>query len=939
MTTVDKLAIQGIRSYGPDDRDKQTIEFGCPLTLILGKNGSGKTTIIECLRMSTSGALPPNASSGQSFVHDPRASNRTKTSSLIRMMFTRLNGEQVTVKQTFELANKSEHKQQFRKVSCEIGIKSAKGEVDSKRKCADDSIVPMMMGVTKALLQHVIFCHQEESNWILGDSRSIKEKFDAIFSSTKYAKALESIRKTQQETKTELKEMQERVSKLRVIRDHARQRRDELQSYQQKSEESRKQIAVHQERCDSAEARLNEVNLSIEKLRDLQARLETLETCRAEAEQDVQLEFEEDVETLEELMKDLKGKDQRCQKSLENLEKEEEDLLNKAKACKESISQLNRERDNVKRDQQILESKKDDRLKYCTEIAEEYGLSQDKIAEVGNNLESPFYLKFGKSIEEQHAQSQKELEKHNSILLECHEKISQIEYKAKETSKRQNERRDQIKAAEIELTVLRRNQSEKDFKKFQQELDEIKKQGGQERYTTRIDEFRREKESIKRKKEDVEEELKKRSSERDEYLSWKRKQQDYDSHLAKANEVLTEHLEKFNEILKFRPDLESLQSGNELLEASKASKQNLGKIKDELLQCDRSLESADVELAKINSMIVELTKGCRNRMEQFQGEAISGGASKEVIEGSAVDEHLKQLLMGLNEDKENFNQQSVANRSLKTLVETFEKFASEHRKCPICAKQVESDKQLEKIRSKCASLQADITPEVLKTLERNVQGIERKIQALSTAIQLRQELKDLEAQLAEKSREKEHILATKAEFVNAQVSWKERQQEAAEYDEKVNHLSLIVDEMDLKTLAKAKSELSSSKFSDDVKESCENRSYENLLNSRKELEDECLELESKIEALYKQRDSSKVKEETLQKEISSFNEIQLRISKLEKQVVDTEKELRNAEREMESDEKLLVKKEEEKSSLNDKIAKLQQSNDTVVGCLYPPYSQ
>jgi len=394
--------------------------------------------------------------------------------------------------------------------------------------------------------------------------------------------------------------------------------------------------------------------------------------------------------------------------------------------------------------------------------------------------------------------------------------------------------------------------------------------------------------------------------------------------------VLTEHLEKFNEILKFRPDLESLQSGNELLEASKASKQNLGKIKDELLQCDRSLESADVELAKINSMIVELTKGCRNRMEQFQGEAISGGASKEVIEGSAVDEHLKQLLMGLNEDKENFNQQSVANRSLKTLVETFEKFASEHRKCPICAKQVESDKQLEKIRSKCASLQADITPEVLKTLERNVQGIERKIQALSTAIQLRQELKDLEAQLAEKSREKEHILATKAEFVNAQVSWKERQQEAAEYDEKVNHLSLIVDEMDLKTLAKAKSELSSSKFSDDVKESCENRSYENLLNSRKELEDECLELESKIEALYKQRDSSKVKEETLQKEISSFNEIQLRISKLEKQVVDTEKELRNAEREMESDEKLLVKKEEEKSSLNDKIAKLQQSNDTVL---------
>ena len=48
----------------------QSIAFYQPLTLILGANGCGKTTIIESLRMATTGALPPNAGHGSSFIHD-----------------------------------------------------------------------------------------------------------------------------------------------------------------------------------------------------------------------------------------------------------------------------------------------------------------------------------------------------------------------------------------------------------------------------------------------------------------------------------------------------------------------------------------------------------------------------------------------------------------------------------------------------------------------------------------------------------------------------------------------------------------------------------------------------------------------------------------------------------------------------------------------------
>jgi DNA repair protein RAD50 len=39
------------------------------------------------------------------------------------------------------------------------------------------------MGVSKAVLENVIFCHQEDINWPLSDTKELKEKFDNIFES------------------------------------------------------------------------------------------------------------------------------------------------------------------------------------------------------------------------------------------------------------------------------------------------------------------------------------------------------------------------------------------------------------------------------------------------------------------------------------------------------------------------------------------------------------------------------------------------------------------------------------------------------------------------------------------------------------------------------------------------------------------------------------
>ena len=63
--------------------------------------------------------------------------------------------------------------------------------------------------MSRAIIESVIFCHQDEANWPLLDvslmrwsheqSRELKKRFDSIFESTYYTKSLEAIRKEKKE--------------------------------------------------------------------------------------------------------------------------------------------------------------------------------------------------------------------------------------------------------------------------------------------------------------------------------------------------------------------------------------------------------------------------------------------------------------------------------------------------------------------------------------------------------------------------------------------------------------------------------------------------------------------------------------------------------------------------------------------------------------------
>lgn len=66
----------------------------------------------------------------------------------------------------------------------------------STSKRIEDATVDMVtaMGVSKAIINHVLFCHQEESSWPLGTDAEVMKIFDEIFGTTDYNMALDKMR-------------------------------------------------------------------------------------------------------------------------------------------------------------------------------------------------------------------------------------------------------------------------------------------------------------------------------------------------------------------------------------------------------------------------------------------------------------------------------------------------------------------------------------------------------------------------------------------------------------------------------------------------------------------------------------------------------------------------------------------------------------------------
>ncbi|EKG13927.1 Recombination/repair protein Rad50 [Macrophomina phaseolina MS6] len=330
--------LRSVRSF--DNRVSETIQFYSPLTLIVGFNGSGKTTIIECLKYATTGELPPNSDRGKSFIHDPNLCGEKEVLAQVKMSFKATSGVKMVSTRSLQLTVKKSGQKINRTVKALEGqllmVKDGERTAISSRVAELNQIMPQYLGISPAILEYVIFCHQEDSMWPMSEPGALKKRFDEIFEAEKYTKAIENIKLLQKRQKEEL-------GKLKIIEEHAKQDKDKGERAEKRSTELYEEIEQLQLKVEKIEEERKDVEQRAKEAWDRTAQFENI-IAQLNGKRIKAATLESNVKDIQENIKEMMDTDEELEEHLSKYEErvqlyneEQEEKLGRYKVIAEDI--------------------------------------------------------------------------------------------------------------------------------------------------------------------------------------------------------------------------------------------------------------------------------------------------------------------------------------------------------------------------------------------------------------------------------------------------------------------------------------------------------------------------------------------------------------------------------------------------------------------------
>ena len=273
-----KLMLRRIRSF--DHEHGMTIAFETPLTLIVGTNGSGKTTVIECLKYATTGVDPPN-SRGGAFIHDPDLIGEKQVKAQVKLSFESTGRANMVLTRNLELTVKRTQRQQKTLEGSLLMVREGERTCISTRVAEMNQLMPNYLGVSKAILEYVIFCHQDDSLWPMSEPSSLKKRFDDIFEAQKYTKAVDNL-------KLLGKKQKQALDQFKIHEQYAKDTKDKADRAEKKSENLTDEMDKLREISDKLQQEANEAGDKAREARDHAARytedIEQLKGARIQRE-------------------------------------------------------------------------------------------------------------------------------------------------------------------------------------------------------------------------------------------------------------------------------------------------------------------------------------------------------------------------------------------------------------------------------------------------------------------------------------------------------------------------------------------------------------------------------------------------------------------------------------------------------------------------------
>lgn len=410
MSKIEKLSIQGIRSFGVGS-GRETMQFFTPLTLIVGYNGSGKTTIIECLKYATTGELPPN-SKGGAFIHDPKLVGEKEVLGQVKLAFTGTTGAKYVATRSVQLTVKKTARN-MKTLDCTLKCDNNGERITISSRVAEmDSIIPQAMGVSTAVLDYVIFCHQDESLWPLSEPSALKKQFDQIFEAMRYTKAVDNL-------KVLRKKQGEDYQKLKAVEPQDKRNKELAEENKARSHELSDQIDEGRDQCRAMTSEMNEIQEQI-KQKHIEANsfYRIVDELKSKREQ---LQFRKDaiadlLTTLEELPEDDDQLNDALAQYEERMDRQQEqerqiraqytelqgELVNARKEHSAKLAEQGRHESDKDKYERQLES----RIELIREAAALHGFRG-----YDNDIKDKDVKAFNERIQKLHAEKKKDLER------------------------------------------------------------------------------------------------------------------------------------------------------------------------------------------------------------------------------------------------------------------------------------------------------------------------------------------------------------------------------------------------------------------------------------------------------------------------------------------------------------------------------------------------
>ncbi|XP_076807114.1 DNA repair protein RAD50-like isoform X2 [Clavelina lepadiformis] len=602
MAMIEKLSICGIRSFGAES--EEVMEFQRPLTLLVGPNGAGKTTIIECLKYVTIGKKP--CIKNEDFIHDPKLTETKQVSANVKLRCRDVDGARLEVERHVTA------EQRGKKVQTRItdGVINRHGRpLVSYRRSADlDLEMVTSLGVSEAVLNHVVFCHQEDSTWPLGTGKTVKEKFDEIFAATRYMKALEEIRNIEKSQKIEVDREKAKLEFFVNNRDKSIEIANKLKEAEKEAKEEMMSLQKISDDIGPIEIKLRElraknddVSRTEEELTSLKAREQEKTTHRNQLQSGIKQEIKKSRYELKQIqdkaLNTLKRKEESrnlCENELESHGQKIDKIhstFNTISAMRGRLEQEQKQAANIKRD-------RDEKIKsYAQEhniSIPDSNISEDEASLFENQFNS-FAEKYIKELEAEKTKIETKLKsREQDFLAQSHEAVRLEEGIAQKKSNLQEYEKN-LEKVKKDLECIKSSEHATDLEAASHKFEKAKNDLAETEARNSVDEEERRLLYLEVERSDLKEKI----------LS----QEDV---LSKAIESIAvrSKLEFLSKYLKKKE--QSLDNTKRKLQASSSSRPgfNLHSMKYEqltswMLEKDREIDSVRMELIQTSEKLLE----------------------------------------------------------------------------------------------------------------------------------------------------------------------------------------------------------------------------------------------------------------------------------------------------------------------------------------------